>query len=404
MEYIKLKDICDLKNGYAFKSSDYVEKSDVLNCRMSNIRPNATFDAEYNPKYLPNDYAEKYKEYLLDDGDLIIAMTDLANDPKILGVPTIVYTNGYKMLLNQRVGKLLLLNERPIKKKYLKYALSVPQNRGYFKKFAGGGVQINIGKAEILNIDIPYCDIETQNKIVEVLDKAQSLIDKKKEQIELLDELVKSRFIEMFSKQNFELVKANEVCDYITKGSTPPKNEISEIKENNNDIPYLKVYNLSFNGKLLFKQKEQYIKEETHNKLLSRSKVFPGDILMNIVGPPLGKFAIVPDDFKEWNINQAIAIFRATEKINNIYLLYSLKQDKVLKPFIESAVGIRQQNISLLQCRNIEIPLPPIELQNEFAEFVTKTDSIRSKMEASLSELEDNFNSLMQKAFKGELF
>ena len=198
MEYIKLKDICDLKNGYAFKSSDYVEKSDVLNCRMSNIRPNATFDAEYNPKYLPNDYAEKYKEYLLYDGDLIIAMTDLANDPKILGVPTIVYTNGYKMLLNQRVGKLLLLNERPIKKKYLKYALSVPQNRGYFKKFAGGGVQINIGKAEILNIDIPYCDIETQNKIVEILDKAQSLIDKKKEQIKLLDELVKSRFIEMF--------------------------------------------------------------------------------------------------------------------------------------------------------------------------------------------------------------
>ena len=55
-------------------------------------------------------------------------------------------------------------------------------------------------------------------------------------------------------------------------------------------------------------------------------------------------------------------------------------------------------------CNSIPVYLPPIELQNEFAEFVTKTDSIRSKMETSLSELEDNFNSLMQKAFKGELF
>ena len=55
MEYIKLKEVCDLKNGFAFKSSDYIESSNVLNCRMSNIRPNATFDAEYNPKYLPEE-------------------------------------------------------------------------------------------------------------------------------------------------------------------------------------------------------------------------------------------------------------------------------------------------------------------------------------------------------------
>ena len=61
-------------------------------------------------------------------------------------------------------------------------------------------------------------------------------------------------------------------------------------------------------------------------------------------------------------------------------------------------------NISKQNLMKLKIPVPPIELQNEFAEFVTQTDSIRSKMEASLSELEDNFNSLMQKAFKGELF
>ncbi|HBG1802259.1 TPA: restriction endonuclease subunit S [Clostridioides difficile] len=162
MEYIKLREVCDLKNGFAFKSSDYIEASNVLNCRMSNIRPNANFDAEYNPKYLPEDFSEKYKEYLLKDGDLIIAMTDLANDPKLLGVPTIVDTKGYKMLLNQRVGKLILLDKSKVLESYLKYTLSLPQNKNYFKKFASGGLQINIGKEDILNLEIPYCDVRTQ--------------------------------------------------------------------------------------------------------------------------------------------------------------------------------------------------------------------------------------------------
>lgn len=97
MEQIYLKDICDLDNGYAFKSDDYVDISHTLNCRMSNIRPDGSFDIMYNAKYLPDEYAEKYKDYLLKDGDLIIAMTDMAGDPKILGVPTVVDTKGYNL-------------------------------------------------------------------------------------------------------------------------------------------------------------------------------------------------------------------------------------------------------------------------------------------------------------------
>ena len=194
MKYVKLKEICDLQNGYAFKSSDYIDESNVLNCRMSNIRPNASFDIEYSPKYLPEEFAEKYREYLLNDGDLVIAMTDLANDPKILGVPTIVNTKGYQLLLNQRVGKLIIKNKKLINEKYLKYALSLPQHKSYYKKFAGGGLQINIGKEHILNIEIPITEYENQIKIVNILNKSQELIDKRKEQIGELDKLIKSKF------------------------------------------------------------------------------------------------------------------------------------------------------------------------------------------------------------------
>jgi type I restriction enzyme S subunit len=99
--------VCDLQNGYAFKSGDYIDKSNTLNIRMSSIRPGGTFDPEHNQRFLPDSYAQDYSNFLLKDGDLIIAMTDMAGDPKILGVPTLVNNrNDRNFLMNQRVGKL----------------------------------------------------------------------------------------------------------------------------------------------------------------------------------------------------------------------------------------------------------------------------------------------------------
>lgn len=109
---------------------------------MSNIRLGGIFDIEYNSRYLPDSFAEKFKSFLLQDGDLVIAMTDLANDPKLLGVPTLVQTNGKNILLNQRVGKLVIKNSSKVDNKYLQYVLNDPKTRKYYKKFASGGLQI----------------------------------------------------------------------------------------------------------------------------------------------------------------------------------------------------------------------------------------------------------------------
>ena len=177
----------------------------------------------------------------------------------------------------------------------------------------------------------------------------------------------------MFGNNSYPKVKASEVCDFITKGTTPPSKEIL-AKESTETVPYLKVYNLSITGDLLFQQEPQYVSRKVHDGKLARSKVYPNDVLMNIVGPPLGKFALVSNEYPEWNINQAIAIFRAKEQILPKYLLAALMQEKVMKPFIDQAVGVRQLNISLDQCRNLECALPPIEEQQRFVNFVEQTD------------------------------
>lgn len=182
-----------------------------------------------------------------------------------------------------------------------------------------------------------------------------------------------SQFIEMFKGGKYPNVKAAEVCGFITKGTTPSANEIYSAPFQDS-IPYLKVYNLSFDGSMLFFEEPQYIARETHEGKLARSKVYPNDVLMNIVGPPLGKFSLVNSDFPEWNINQAIAIFRAKESILPKFLLHALMQPDVLKPFLDKAQGVRQLNFSLEQCRNLEFPLPPIAEQEEFVLFAEQSD------------------------------
>jgi type I restriction enzyme, S subunit len=173
---VRLGDICDLKNGFAFKSNDYVEKSNTLNIRMSNIRPDGNFDEMHKARYLPDSFSEKYKEFLLKDNDLIIAMTDMAGDPKILGLPTIVKnSNERKFLLNQRVGKLHKFSNE-IYVPYLCYFLKTLKN--YFKNKGAGGLQVNISKQEILSTNIILKPIVEQKKIVTKLDAIFSKIDK----------------------------------------------------------------------------------------------------------------------------------------------------------------------------------------------------------------------------------
>ena len=194
----KLGVVCDLQNGYAFKSSDYIDKSSVLNCRMSNIRPDGEFDPDYHPKYLPEEYWDKYASYQLSDGDVIIAMTDMASDPKILGVPTIISTRGRKFLLNQRVGKLKFLHDDRINRVYLIYSLGQKYVRKELAKSAAGSTQINVGKPAILDIDIyepPKSLQDHFSSFVSQVDKSKFAIQKSLEKTQLLfDSLMQEYF------------------------------------------------------------------------------------------------------------------------------------------------------------------------------------------------------------------
>lgn len=205
--------------------------------------------------------------------------------------------------------------------------------------------------------------------------------------------------------QGWTWMRLENVCEFITKGTTPSRDK---MQGGMGDVPYIKVYNLSFDGSLDFSVDPTFVDSTTHRVELKRSIVIPGDVLMNIVGPPLGKVSIVPESFPEWNINQAIARFRPRALLTSAFLANSLLSTALLDYASRQAKATAGQfNLTLEICRNLPIPIPPLEEQvainrkvAELLAFVERIEARRVQAQASIEQLTA---SLLNKAFRGEL-
>lgn len=166
---------------------------------------------------------------------------------------------------------------------------------------------------------------------------------------------------------------------YVAAGSTPSKEHFVD-----KGIPYIKMYNLR-NQKIDFDFQPQYIDRETHEGKLARSKTEPGDILMNIVGPPLGKIAIIPESLPEANFNQAAVLIRPYCYKNIIakYLqLYLEQMDEINSISTKGSAG--QVNISLSQSQNMRVPLPPLHEQERIISKLEEYDCILETLNANI--------------------
>lgn len=205
--------------------------------------------------------------------------------------------------------------------------------------------------------------------------------------------------------KNWVWVRAEQVCEFITKGTTPPASQLFPAK---GDVPFIKVYNLTSRGTLDFSINATYVSRQTHSGFLARSCVFPGDVLMNIVGPPLGKVSIVPDEFLEWNINQAIAIFRPVRGLDRKYLASCLLTGSVLDWAVSRGKATAGQiNLTLEICRDLPLPLAPSAEQGVIAQEVSRHMSIVEAQEEMFSRVELRGahlrQSILKRAFEGRL-
>ncbi|MGP9670555.1 restriction endonuclease subunit S [Pseudoalteromonas sp. AOP31-A2-14] len=210
-------------------------------------------------------------------------------------------------------------------------------------------------------------------------EKAQLIKDKKIKKQKPLPEITdEEKPFEL--PQGWAYTRLDDLCATVSSGSTPPKSELSET----GDIPFLKVYNIQ-NQEIEFKQRTLFVTKDAHMGKLNRSILYPGDVIMNLVGPPLGKVAIMPSTYPEWNCNQNIVCFRPLELELNKYIYTYLKSHLFLDYII--LVGSAGQDfISGTKCRAIALPMPPLSEQHRIVARVDELLALCDQLKARLTD------------------
>ena len=259
------------------------------------------------------------------------------------------------------------------------------------KGFKGASIK-HISKDYINQLTIPIYDFKFQEKIVKQLDKVQEIINLRKKQIEELDELIKSQFVEMFgtpfiNEKKWKTGNIKDLVNEVRYGTSRPATKGGKHK-------YLRMNNITYDGKLdLSDLKYIDIPEKELDKCTTRN----GDILFNRTNSRelVGKTCVYNIDEK-----MVIAGFIIRVRVNkdaNPYFISTYLNTKYLKKKLynmcKNASG--QSNINAQELQNIEIYIPPIKLQNEFEEIVEKINKKKLIIEKSLLETEELQESLM---------
>ena len=171
---------------------------------------------------------------------------------------------------------------------------------------------------------------------------------------------------------------------YVASGSTPDKTCFVE-----NGVPYIKMYNLR-NQKIDFAYHPQYITEEVHNGKLQRSRTEVGDLIMNIVGPPLGKLAIIPTTLPQANFNQAAVLIRPykfKEVLVSYLKVYLEEMSEINSIATRGSAG--QVNISLTQSQNMRIPIPPLNEVRRIIKEVSKYDILIDSLKQNITDIQN---------------
>jgi type I restriction enzyme S subunit len=272
----------------------------------------------------------------------------------------------------------------------------------YFLLFRGfidvisGSAQPQIIRSTIEKIEIPLPPLDEQKKIADELDKISHLIAKRKSQLEKLDLLVKAKFIEMFgdpveNPMGWKQGIIRDVVHEVKYGTSRPS--VDEGK-----YSYLRMNNITYGGQLdLSNLKQIDIPNDEYEKCVARN----GDVLFNRTNSKelVGKTCV-------YNIDEPMVIagyiirVRTNEKVIPIYLssvLNSKYGKNTLFEMCKAIVG--QANINAQELQNIKVLIPPITLQNQFADYVEKVERMKANMKNGLINLETLYKSRMQEYF-----
>ena len=372
---VKLENVCDILDNKRIPITASKRKKGVY------------------PYYGANGIQDYVDDYIFND-ELIL----LAEDGGNFGSKTkpIAYRVSGKCWVNNH-AHVLKAKENFMISDFLCYSLMFYD----VTKIINGATRLKLTQSAMRNMLVPLPELREQEKIVKKLQCIEEILKKKEEQIKYLENLVKFQFLKMFgdpilNEKNWKKVSCKEIISKIGSGSTPLGGNKNYKSKGISFIRSLNVHNNKFiNDGLVFIDEKQ-------SEKLKNVNVEKDDILFNITGASVARSCIVPLNILPARVNQHVSIIRCNKEIIKPIFLCSQLTNIQYQSFLLKIAknnGATREALTKEQLENLNIILPPIELQNKFADFVKQVDKSKVELQKSIDETQLLFDSLMDKYF-----
>lgn len=283
-------------------------------------------------------------------------------------------------------------------RQYLLHYLKSDMMLSFIKEYATGSVRDNLKLADLGKLPINLRPVEEQRQIATTLDKIDDLIAKRRQQLDKLDELVKSRFIEMFGNFVYERDRWN-VCtigDVADTIDPQPSHRTPPISLDG--IPYVGIAECNYSTRRIDFEKARKVGQNVLREHTERYTLDEGDFIIGKIGT-IGKPFFIPIEQTYTLSANTVLIKPIKGKVVSQYL-YAVFQSEYMDRIIDAEKkSTSQPAFGIQKVRRIEIPMPPLELQQQFAAFVAQTDKSKLAIQKSLDKLEILKKALMQKYF-----
>jgi len=387
LEFKTLDEICDIVSGGTPSRSrmEFWNNGDIPWIKIGNL----------NGKYV-----EKADEYITKVG--------LENSAaKVLPKGTILYTIfatlGETAILsidactNQAIAGICIKDNLQVSTDYIYYFLK--SKKKFVNNIGRGVAQNNINMSILKAFKVPLPEYSVQSEIVDILDKTVNIINIRRVELEKLDRLVKARFVESFgnpvlNNKGWEQKLLGDITLKIGSGATP-KGGKRVYKENG--IAFIRSMNVH-SGYFEYKDLAYISDEQAHR--LDNVTVEEYDVLLNITGASVARCCMISSDILPARVNQHVCIIRCKQDILSYFLNYLMIENNFQELLLRIAgTGATREAITKQQIENLNIIVPPIQLQNEFATFVKEVNKSKVEVQRALDEAQLLFDSLMQKYF-----
>ena len=331
-------------------------------------------------------------------GDLILA--------RMQGTVKVKLINNEDENIIVSTGFLVLRPKINADSKYLFHLLKSSNFQNDKDKLCTGATQKAINNSNFEKLEIPLPNLATQQRIAAILDQADAIIQNNRAIVQKYDALTQSLFLDMFgdpvkNEKGWEKRKLNDFLEILVDVGSNGGNDWAsaniKMKDEEDYAIMIRTINLNKND---FENNLKYVSEETYN-LFKKTKVYGGEIIMNKIGSA-GEFWLMPylNRPVSLGLNQLMMTFKNLDKFY-FYFYFSTNYGKKL---INSKLnGATTKSITKTALRDLDILYPPMELQNQFAERVAVIEAQKQQAQLELAKSEELFQSLLQRAFKGEL-